>query len=166
MPDNNKDQQLNEAKGGLKVAGKAGKTAAKGTAKAVKTEMKIIPPPWNIVVLVALIALILIGCLVAGSNDSSFRRVLFKTAIREALGLNNPKTEEEIHESLYEKETPISDTVELIMVIDEAKMDDYANVDKVAEEAVASANKVDQVRPRFRRQGAEHIAGKERDSRR
>ena len=140
MPENNKDQQLNEAKGGLKVAGKAGEAAAKGTAKAVKTEMKIIPPPWNIVVLVALIALILIGCLVAGSNDSSFRRVLYKTAIREALGLNNPKTEEEIQESLYEKDTPISDTVELIMVIDEAKMDDYADVDKVVEDAVASAN--------------------------
>lgn len=118
--------------------------AAKGTAAGAKAAVKIgkktgkmlLSRKGRIILAVVLIVLILAAVLEQGVPGSSFRRVYRQSAVGEERDYNNPKTQKEAYESIYNDELAVEDTVSLVDIIHSAKQKDLENINDAVESAI------------------------------
>lgn len=142
MSDQGNERQLNEntriARQSASTAAKAGIKAGKAGAKAGKMVWRVLPPKARIILLVIIAVICLISVLVQGTSSSSFRRTYRVNALNESNRYNEANTEDERHDSIYEKLTAIEDTLSLVGVIEEAKKDDEQYTEDVAKARIRS----------------------------
>ena len=115
---------------GVKLTARLGKSAGKA----------LLSRRGRILLLIFLVALIIIAVLVQGVPGSSFRRVYRQTAVGEDYDYNNPETDDEAYQSIYDPEVAVEDTMTLVDIIHNAKQKDLSSInDAVAHEIRAKA---------------------------